>query len=33
MIAKFGPAERGATLIENLVAVLLGSVMVLCLYG
>ena len=33
MIAKFGRAERGATLIEHLVAVLLGSVMMLCLYG
>jgi hypothetical protein len=33
VIAKFGTAERGATLTENLVAVLLGSVMMLCLYG
>jgi Tfp pilus assembly protein PilW len=33
MIEKHGVAERGATLIENMVAVLLGSVMMLCLYG
>jgi type II secretory pathway component PulJ len=33
MTARFVRDNRGATLIENLVAVLLGSVLMLCLYG